>query len=153
MRRVDAPAYYSFGDAYFEGLRSAMGKRMRLAVARVGNDVAGAGLFIEEGGIVQYHLSGTADRFSSFSPTKLLTHFMTGWAKERGNRWLHLGAGNRKPNDALLHFKSGFSPLRHPFRTLRVVLDAAEYRRLTIERQRSFDPGRLDGYFPAYRQP
>jgi hypothetical protein len=152
MRRVDAPAFYSFDDGYFEGLRCAMGNRMRLAVVRVGNDVAAAGLFIEEDGIVQYHLSGTDDRYERFSPTKILTHFMTGWAKERGNRWLHLGAGNRQPNDALLHFKSGFSPLRHPFRTLRVVLDAAEYRRLSIGRQLSSDPDRLDSYFPAYRQ-
>jgi hypothetical protein len=153
MRRVDAPAYYSFDDTHFEQLRSAMGERMRLAVVRIGDDLAAAGLFIEEDGIVQYHLSATDVRFATFAPTKRLTHFMTGWAKGRGNRWLHLGAGNREPDDALLHFKSGFSPLRHPFRTLRVILDAAAYRRLAIEHDPCANPIRLDGYFPAYRKP
>jgi hypothetical protein len=153
MRRVEAPAYYSFDDAYFERLRIAMGERMRLAVVRIGNDVAAGGLFIEECGIVEYHLSGSDERFAAFAPTKLMTHFMTGWARERGNRWLHLGAGNRTQDDALLHFKSGFSPVRHEFRTLRLVLDAEEYRRLAFEHDPSADPARIDGYFPVYRQP
>ena len=153
MRRVDAPAYYSFDDAHFEELRSAMGERMRLAAVRIGGELAAAGLFIEEDGIVEFHLSATDDRFAKFAPTKRMTHFMTGWAKGRGNRWLHLGAGNREPDDALLHFKSGFSPLRHRFRTLRVILDEAEYRRLAVERDPCCDPTRLDGYFPAYRKP
>jgi len=153
MRRVDAPAYYCFDDAYFDDLRSALGERLRLALVRIGGEPAAAGLFIEEDGIVQYHLSGTDERFATFSPTKRLTHYMTGWAKERGNRWLHLGAGNREPDDALLHFKSGFSTLRHRFRTLRVVLHDEAYRRLTLERDPSADPTRLDGYFPAYRRP
>jgi CelD/BcsL family acetyltransferase involved in cellulose biosynthesis len=153
MKRVDAPAYYSFDDAHFEELRSAMGERMRVAVVRIGHEVAAAGLFIEEGGIVEYHLSGSDERFAKFSPTKLITHFMTCWARERGNRWLHLGAGNREPDDALLHFKSGFSTPRHRFRTLRVVLDSAEYLRLAVERDPCADPTRLDGYFPAYRKP
>ena len=153
MRRLDAPAYYAFDDAYFEALRSAMGARMRLAAVRIGNEMAAAGLFIEEDGVVQFHLSATDPRFAMFSPTKRLTHFMTGWAMARGNRWLHLGAGNRQPDDALLHFKSGFSPLRHSFRTLRLVLDAGAYRRLSLERDPSADPSRLDGFFPAYRKP
>ena len=152
MKRLDAAAYYSFDDTYFTRLRSAMGERMRLAAVRIGNDVAAAGLFIEEDGIVEYHLSGTDERFAMFAPTKLLLHFMTDWARKRGNRWLHLGAGMGAPDDALLHFKSGFSPIRHRFRTLRMVIHAAEYVRLALEHDPSVDPTRLDGYFPIYRQ-
>jgi len=153
MRRLGAPAYYVFDDAYFEDLRSAMGERMRLASVRVGDELAAAGLFIEEDGIVQFHLAAADARFAAFSLSKRLVHFMTDWARARGNRWFHLGAGNGQPDDALLHFKSGFSPLRHHFRTLRVVLDAAAYRRLALERDPTADPSRLDGYFPAYRRP
>jgi CelD/BcsL family acetyltransferase involved in cellulose biosynthesis len=153
MKRVDAPPYYLFDDAYFQKLLLAMGERMQLAVVRIGNDVAAAGIFIEEAGIVEYHLSGSDEQFARFAPTKLLTHFMTGWAKARGNRWLHLGAGNREPDDALLHFKSGFCTACHRFRTLRVVLDTVEYSRLVLEHDRGGDPTRLDGYFPAYRKP
>jgi len=153
MRRLDAAPYYSFDDTYFTRLRSAMGERLRLAVVRIGKDVAAAGLFIEEDGIVEYHLSGTDERFAMFAPTKLIVHFMTGWARERGNRWFHLGAGMGTPDDALLLFKSGFSPIRHRFRTLRMVIDRGEYVRLALEHDPSGAPARLDGYFPLYRQP
>jgi CelD/BcsL family acetyltransferase involved in cellulose biosynthesis len=153
MRRVEADGYYFFDDAYFDALRSAMGERMRIAVVRVGNEVAAAGLFIEENGIVEYHLSGSDERFATFAPTKLLTHFMTNWARQRGNRWLHLGAGMGAPDDALLHFKSGFSPIHHRFRTLRMITRTVEYVRLALKHDPSVDPTRVDGYFPVYRKP
>ncbi len=41
--------------------------------------------------------------------------------------------------------------MRHPYRTLRVVLDEAEYRRLVAARDPDLDPDDLGGYFPAYR--
>jgi CelD/BcsL family acetyltransferase involved in cellulose biosynthesis len=153
MKRVGAAPYYSFDDSYFDDFRSAMGQRMRVVVVRVGSDVAAAGLFIEEDGIVEHHLSGSDERFARLAPTKIMTHFMRGWARERGNRWLHIGSGNRPTDDALLHFKCGFATARHRFRTLRMVVNTAEYHRLLLEHSPSADPNRVDGYFPAYRKP
>jgi lipid II:glycine glycyltransferase (peptidoglycan interpeptide bridge formation enzyme) len=152
MRRRDAAPYYYFDDPHFDRLRSALGERMHIALVRIGHDVAAAGLFVEEDGIVEYHLCGTDERFARFAPTKLMLHFVTGWARERSDRWLHLGAGLGAPDDALLNFKAGFSPLRHPFRTLRMVVHPAEYRRLALAHDPSVDPTRLDDYFPAYRR-
>jgi len=152
MARLHAAPYYFFDDIYFDRLRSAMGERMHLGVVRVGGDVAVAGLFIEEDGIVEYHLCATDERFARFAPTKLMVHFVTGWAQQRNNRWFVLGAGNGAPDDPLLHFKAGFSPLHHPFRTLRMVVNPAEYLRLARDRDPSIDPTRLDGYFPVYRR-
>ena len=113
--------------------------------------VAAAGLFIETDGIVQYHLGGTNEASIGAEASKLLIHAACGWAKARGYRSLHLGGGVGGATDSLLFFKAGFSPVRHPYRTLRVVLDEAEYRRLVAACDPDLDPDDLGGYFPAYR--
>jgi ribosomal protein S18 acetylase RimI-like enzyme len=150
-RRAAAPFYF-FDDLYFDGLRDALGESLRLCIVEKDGDIAAAGLFVETNGIVQYHLSGTADAFRMFQPTKLMMHFVGGWAKNRGNRVLHLGGGVGGADDSLLRFKVGFSPLRHIFATLRMVTDEREYRRLVAAHDPYLDQGERTGFFPSYRQ-
>jgi len=114
--------------------------------------VAAVGLFVETNGIVQYHLSGTGDAFRAVQPTKLMMHFVRSWAKDRGNQVLHLGGGVGGHSDSLLQFKVGFSPLRHKFATLRMVIDEGEYSHLVEARDPLLDPGARSGFFPLYRQ-
>jgi hypothetical protein len=151
MTRVSADESYFFDDAYFEGLRKELGERLRLVVVEIDGSVAAAGLFVETCGIVQYHLSASDDRFARNQPTKLMLHFVRGWAKERGDRWLHLGGGIAAADDSLLQFKAGFSPLLYPFYTLRIVVLEQEYRRLVATHRPSRDSVHRD-YFPAYRR-
>jgi hypothetical protein len=151
MDRRSATAYYYFDDAYFDGLRDALGGRLHLCIVEGAGEVAAAGLFVETGGIVQYHLGGSDERLARNEPSKLMVSFATGWAKTRGNRRLHLGGGVGGANDSLLYFKSGFSPDRHPFRTLRVVIDRPEYDRLVRLKDPGLEPRDLTGFFPAYR--
>ncbi len=149
-RRHAAPGFF-FGDDYFERLRVTLGERLQLAVVESGGAVAAAGLFVETGGIVQYHLSGADGSFAKVQPTKLMIHFMRGWAKERGNQTMHLGGGVGSQNDSLFQFKAGFSSRRHAFRTMRIVVDEARYRRLVLDHDPSLDPADLGGFFPLYR--
>jgi Acetyltransferase (GNAT) domain len=151
MQRRAAARYYFFEEAYFDGLRDALGESLHLCVVEKDGVIAAAGLFVETNGIVQYHLSGTDDAFRMIQPTKLMMHFVRGWAKNRGNRVFHLGGGVGGANDSLLQFKVGFSPLRHTFSTLRMVIDEPRYRRLVAARDPSLDPEVLGGYFPPYR--
>jgi Acetyltransferase (GNAT) domain len=151
MVRHSASPYYFFKDAYFDGLRDALGGSLHLCVVEKDGVIAAAGLFAETNGIVQYHLGGTDEGFARVEPTKLLLHFASGWAKERGNRHLHLGGGVGGADDSLLLFKAGFSPLRHAFHTWRAVIDEAEYRRLVRAHDPSADPEILGGFFPPYR--
>ncbi len=151
MARRSAASYYLFDDAYFDRLRDALGGRLHLCVVEKDGVVAAAGLFIETDGIVQYHLGGTEEAAISAQPSKLLIHAACDWAEQRGNRSLHLGGGVGGATDSLLYFKAGFSPVRHPYRTLRVVLDEAEHRRLVAARDPGLNPDDLGGYFPAYR--
>jgi hypothetical protein len=156
MTRVSASEYYRFDDAYLDEMREALAGRLHLGVVRSGDTTAAAGLFVETSGIVQYHLSGTDARFSHYAPTKLLLHHMRDWAKQRGNRWFALGGGLGSENDTLFRFKAGFSPLRFPFRTLRLVLRPHEYNRLVQSmagggRVNDIGPAVTNEYFPAYR--
>ena len=154
MERLSAEERYMFDERYFAGLREALGPSLTLWVVMIGDIVTAAVLFTETSGIVQYHLAGTDERYASARPTKVLIHAVTRWAKERGDRRLHLGGGVGGADDSLMHFKSGFSDERHVFHTLRVVVDEAEYERLVLAGDPSGgDPTDLGGFFPLYRKP
>ena len=92
MERRDAADWYKFDDAYFDGLRDALGDHLHLAVARVDEQIAAAGLFSECDGIVKIRqLSGSDERFRTARPTKLLYDGVRTWAKQRAARWFHRG--------------------------------------------------------------
>ena len=151
MRRVGATESYLFDEAYFAELRALLGNRIHLCVVEIGGRVAAAGLFIETGGLVQYHLSATDEAFARDRPTKLMLHFARGWAKDRGNTRLHLGGGVGGRQDSLFDFKAGFSRDRHAFHTLRMVADPGRYAALVNAGRPTADPLDLTGYFPGYR--
>jgi lipid II:glycine glycyltransferase (peptidoglycan interpeptide bridge formation enzyme) len=151
MERHAASPFYRFDDAYFDGLREALGERIHLAVAERHGTVVAASLFVETNGIVQYHLSGNDGSGADVHPTKLLMDFARRWAKSRGNRYLHLGGGVGGRHDSLLRFKLGFSPLVKPYWTLRIVIDEPRYGQLVADRDSTLDPAVRDGYFPLYR--
>jgi len=98
-------------------------------------------------------VSGASAEHAKVQPTKLMMHVASGWAKARGNSTIHLGGGVGGGSDSLFHFKVGFSPLLHPFNTLRMVIDEREYRRLVQVRDPRLDSDDRRGYFPLYRNP
>jgi hypothetical protein len=150
MRRLSAAPFYHFDDTYFDDLRAALGGSVELCVVERGEALAGAALFVETKGIVEYHLAGSTDDAASAHATKLMIHHATGWAKERGDHSLHLGGGVGAADDSLLRFKLGFSPRVHEFSTLRVVVDEDAYARL-VRRAGARPSADASGYFPAYR--
>lgn len=154
MRRVGAHPSYFFPRDYFARLKAEFSGVFHLCTVRVGGEFACGGLFSECCGIVQYHLSGTADAYARRYPTKLMLDFVRRWAKDRGNKVLHLGGGVGAADDSLFQFKAGFSKLRGEFFTWRVVVDEAAYaERVRLWEARTgstADP--LDGFFPAYRK-
>jgi hypothetical protein len=155
MVRLGASLYYQFGEDYFRSLKDALGDDLHLCcvLAPNGRPVCG-GLFTTVGDIVQYHLSGSDESHQRFAPTKLMLHFVRMWGKQRGSSVLHLGGGTGSQEDALFAFKAGFSPQRHRFRTVRIVVDEQRYSTLTLRAGKHLNPqADLDGsYFPAYRQ-
>lgn len=155
MDRVQASDYYYFPREYFLDLFTSLPAKVHLALLEIGGRVACVDLLTEVDGIIECHLGATRTEFLSGSPSIPLTYYECLWAKERGDRLLHLGGGVGGREDSLFAFKAGFSQLRFPFHTWRRVVDQRTYQELAAawgaELGREPDP--LDGYFPAYRKP
>ena len=151
MHRVEAHSSYCYNLEYFEELREAWGASLHIAsIVSPDGHMAASGLFTELHGIVQYHLSGTEERFMRLGPTKLLLDKVRHWAKERGNNVFHLGGGVSGEEDSLFAFKAAFSKHRGSFQTSRIITDHQRYQQAVAANRK--DQLQLDGdYFPAYR--
>jgi len=152
MDRVGAGRYYYFPAEYFAGLQAALGDRMHVCIVRDANGgVLSGGIFTECDGIVQYHLGGTLNSALQVRPSKLMFDYVCTWAKERGNRCLHLGGGFGAKEDSVYEFKAGFSPLRHPYYTWQLLFEPSMYQQLEHKRRALQDEGPTAGFFPIYR--
>lgn len=156
MGRVGAAARYLEFDAnYFFRMLEILGDRLHLCLVRIGDEVASAGLYTEWHGIVQAIFGGTRTAFLKPSPSTLETHFVSLWARERGNQYLHLGGGVGASQDPLFQYKAGFSKQRHSFFTMRLITDVPQYQTLVNLRAKLLgaQPEALlqSNFFPAYR--
>jgi len=153
MARLGASEFYYFSEDDFRRLRSSLGGDLHLLVTLKDSVVAAAGLFIEYEGDVEWHLVGANALLRDLSPSKVLVDDSIRWARDRGNRILHLGGGRGGREDSLFWFKSRFSPRRHQFHTGRWILEERRYaeldaaRRATLPASAGHDPD----FFPAYR--
>lgn len=154
MNRVEAKNYFYFDYNYFENLAK-LHNNIYLCLIELNNQIACAGIFTECCEIVQYHLGGTKSEFLKQAPSKLMFDYVRFWAKERGNKFLHLGGGVGSAKDSLYNFKAGFSKQRHLFLTLRLITDTEKYNSLVELRAKSLKTEAQNllesNFFPAYR--
>lgn len=155
MDRRSASEFYYFPTAYFQDLRSALGERLYLVtVLSPDGHLAAGSLFTENEGIVQYHLSATAEDFLRQAPMKLVLDHFWRLAKEKGNVLMHLGGGLGGQSDSLFNFKAGFSKQKADFHTFRMIADKNKYN--TLIQSRNQLPGDEDttapDFFPLYRK-
>jgi hypothetical protein len=151
MAQRGAADYHRFGRDYFAALSGGLRSDLVLLLAELCGTVVAGALFTvaESSGIVGYHLAASLPH-PPRGATKLLISEGRRVGRQRGCTRLLLGGGLGSAEDALFAFKAGFSPDRHRFRTLQLVLDADEHARRCAEV--GADPHDLDGYFPAYRR-
>ncbi|MGC1684418.1 MAG: NeuD/PglB/VioB family sugar acetyltransferase [Candidatus Acidiferrales bacterium] len=158
MKRNGSASFYLFPVRQFRQFQSALGRHGSLMVARHEGEIVAAALLIEYSGIVNVHFLATDDRFAHISPSKFLIHEAQGWARSRGNQYLHLGGGRgSRSDDPLFRFKALFSSDYYPFYTCRWILNHEAYDDLTSERQKQatkLRSGEMSkAHFPAYRAP
>ncbi|GAC1611850.1 MAG: hypothetical protein NVS3B26_28840 [Mycobacteriales bacterium] len=151
MTRVGATADYFFPRSHFHELVLGLPGAVHLIAAVREDALLAAGLFFHCQDFVQYHLGATAAHGLPEQPMKLVFDATWRWAKEQGAGTFHLGGGVGGAADSLFHFKAGFSPRRHVFQTLRVVVDPPAYRRLCADVEGCAAED-LTAYFPAFRQ-
>lgn len=154
MDRVKANRTYYFGEAFFAELAD-LEQYFHLCLIEQASEIVAAGIFTECCGIVHTYLTGTRTVALKRSPDKFMIHTMRSWAKQRGNRILHLGGGLGGNRDRLFEYKAGFSPDRCPFNTLRLITNPEHYTALIQIKAKQLDlaPKTLlqSHYFPAYR--
>ncbi len=85
-----------------------------------------------------------------------MLHYVRFWAKERGNKVLHLGGGlGGRSQDSLYHFKSGFSKQTNNYSTFRLIVNQEKYDRLlnSTAKYLNLEPKIIieSGFFPSYR--
>lgn len=157
MRRLNATSFYMFTDEYFARLKESLGERLHLCtVMSPEAEVAACGLFTTFNGIVQYHLSATAEKYQRAAPAKMMVDYVRTWAKNRGEEVFHLGGGVGSGADSLFLFKAGFSSLRADFHTFRMVTDAEKYENLGELRRKCIKNVAAEtesAFFPYYRKP
>ena len=99
MQRNHATPFYFFSTEYFQRLRRGLEAHGSLMVTQSGDHTAAAGLLIEYGGIATAHLAAPNDDFCQLSPCKTLLHHAQLWARQRGNRFFHIGGGRGARED------------------------------------------------------
>lgn len=154
MQRVSAREFYFFDESYFVDLRSSLGDLLHLCtILSPEGEVASSLLFTAINGLVQTYLSGTSDKYLSRSPSKLEIDVVRRWAKENGNRFLHLGGGVGSRPDSLFKFKSDFSDLRSDFYTYRMIIDPEKYTNLIQSWEEKYGERNdwENDFFPLYR--
>jgi sugar O-acyltransferase (sialic acid O-acetyltransferase NeuD family) len=128
-RNLAEKGYY-FDGAYFEGL---LAKPWAMAwLAEDGEGPLAVGCFLHAGGgICHYHLAGGNERARSLNAAYLILETAFEHYAEKGARTMCLGGGrSTAADDALLAFKSKFSPLRLPYYVAGIVHDPEVYDRL-----------------------
>ena len=108
-------------------------------------------MFTKKNTIVQYHLSGTSERFLDLNPIKLLIDEMRIIGTKENFSYFNLGGGVGSKEDSLFHFKSGFSKDSMPFKVWKYMVNPTIYNDLVLQRNdiRYCEKSLL--YFPRYR--
>lgn len=110
MRLVNAASMYFFSPEFFKGLFDLVNKEGVFFLAKSGDEVVGAAVFLGNGPIAHYFLAAASAEGKKFAAGNLLLHHGVKWSQQNGMQKLHLGGGvSEDPNDPLLVFKKNFS--------------------------------------------
>jgi hypothetical protein len=153
MRRVNANKEYFFDKKYFLDLINSpdFETEVLLAISRKTGKVAGGAMFTKKNTIVQYHLSGTSERFLDLNPIKLLIDEMRIRGTQENYNYFNLGGGVGSKKDSLFYFKSGFSKYTLPFKVWKYIVNSNIYEDMVQQRKDIQHSDETLQYFPRYR--
>ncbi len=144
MRAVGADEFYLFPPEYFEELIA--WEKAELALCRYNDHVIGGAIFLCDGGLLEYHLSGCDLEGRKYGANTLILHQAAIRGKAAGLSRFYLGGGtDRQPQNPLLFFKSGFSDHRAEFKYGARIYLSAQYEQLKqqFSAQYKARPGRV----------
>ena len=154
MRRVNANEEYFFDKNYFLDIINSTDFEtdVLLAINNETGEVAGGAMFMKMNTLVQYHLSGTSERYLDLNPIKLLIDEMRIIGTQENYSYFNLGGGLGSKEDSLFYFKSGFSNRTVPFKVWKYMVNQNIYDRLVQQRNDIQYSEESLQYFPSYRR-
>lgn len=151
VRRQAHPRYF-FPLEYFMAFHETMPQNAFFALALFEGKIVAGGLLFQDATEVYWHLSAADRSYSHVRPVNFYLHETICGLLGTGRKRLIMGGGY-ETGDGVLHFKTGFSPLRAEFATYQRVHDPAAYKELSLAWLQSNEGASQcgDGYFPLYR--
>jgi len=151
MKRIKAKKHYFFSDDYFEIINTSKDfeTEILLAIDNESKKVIAGCLFVKTNTMVQYHLSGSDEKFLHLNGTKFLIDQMRLKASKAGYKNFNLGGGlGANEKDSLFRFKSAFSDEYHPFFVWKLIVNKEKYDDLCYKNKIS---DKNSTFFPLYR--
>lgn len=152
MRRNHAQPSYYFPLNFYRAFHEELPENARFVFAEYKDQIVAAMLYLHDDTDVFGFLGGADAAFLSVRPMNAVIWSTIQSTREAGKKRLILGGGY-KGDDGILHFKSGFSPLRQPFHIYRRIHLEQDYAFLERQCREYYRVAELGpGYFPSYRQ-
>ena len=126
MHDLQAAPFYFFPDAYF-GALSQLPCAHLLVCEREGRWLS-AGVYLLEGGVLEYHLGASSPEGKQTGTPSLMQAQAALWGQAQGAHSLYLAGGtDTSPDNPLLFYKLGFSRRTLPFSVGEAVHDDNRY--------------------------
>jgi hypothetical protein len=129
MEGHHADDFYKFPPAYFSRLAS-LGHSFNIAFAWMGDQLAGASIFLAGRDYAHYHLAAGNELGMKHKAATLLIIEGARWARQLGCKLLHLGGG-MSPGDSLEDFKRSFGTELYRYAYLLAVIDQERFEQLS----------------------
>lgn len=153
MDRIQAEPHYYFKLPYFLKLVQSKDFDASFVFAHsksTGEIGAGALIVSTKNRIIQYHLSGTSEKFRHLSPIRTVIDHVRQKGTINKFKYFNLGGGVGSSNDSLFGFKASFSRDSVPFKVWKYITDQKVYDELCEMYPSSSNMGKPN-YFPKYR--
>lgn len=149
MKRDQAREYYFFKKEFYNSILKDLPQNAQIFYAVLDDQVIAASIFLTSNHRMNYHLSGSLKKYSSYAPSNLLLYEASLWGSINGYRTLYLGGGVGSGEDSLFAFKKSFCRLNDykKFYIGRKVFIQEKYDDLVDKR--NFLPESC--FFPKYR--
>lgn len=148
MDKDNAEEYYYFDNEFYKSILEDLPQNAQVFFAEKDRIVIAASIILAANNRMNYHLSGSLQKYSSLAPTNLLLYKAALWGHMNGYKTFYLGGGVGSGEDSLFKFKKAFyrGKLNH-FYIGKKIFNQSEYDKLLEIYGRNIQ----SDYFPLYR--
>lgn len=150
MDRVNAQKLYYFSKDYLVSFLNSedFDAEILFAVLQETNEIISGAIMVKTNDIIQYHISGTRNKYLHLTPIRMLIDEMRIQGTEQRYTFFNLGGGLGSAEDSLFNFKASFSKNYKFFEIWKHVVNPFVYSDLVNVYA---DKSSNQDFFPLYR--